>query len=115
MIFNTPLLPIGARIGERCLMHIISRRKLQNFWKVYPRAERPLDAWYKRARCAEWESLNDVKSIYPRADPYGSLVIFDIGGNKFRLIVAIHYNRRKIFVRHVLTHEEYTRGDWKKE
>lgn len=96
-------------------MHIISRKKLRNFWSQYPRARRPLDAWYRTTRHAVWDSFDDVKALFRHADRYKRFVIFDIGGNKFRVIAAIHYNRRKVYIRHILTHAEYTRGDWKNE
>lgn len=52
--------------------------------------------------------------MFPSADIVGKFTVFDIGGNKVRLIAAIHYNRGKLYIRHVLTHEEYDRGNWKK-
>jgi mRNA interferase HigB len=97
------------------LHHIISRKKLREFWGRHPRARRPLEVWYQIARHADWESFDDVKAEFPHADQYKRFVIFDVGGNKYRLIAVIHYNRRKVFVRHVLTHADYARGDWKNE
>lgn len=96
-------------------MHVISRRMLREFWKVHPRSKKPLDDWFKVARAADWASFDDVRLARADADVYRRFVIFDIGGNKYRLITAIHYNRRKVFVRAVLTHADYTRGDWKDE
>ena len=71
--------------------------------------------WYKAASKAAWQSFADVKATHPSADWYSPLVIFDIGGNKYRLVAAVHFNRGKVFVRNVLTHAEYARGDWKTE
>jgi mRNA interferase HigB len=96
-------------------MYVISRKKLREFWSEHARARRPLETWYRFARQAEWETFDDVKAVFPHADRYKRFVIFDIGGNKYRLVAVIHYNRRKVFVRHVLTHADYTRGDWKNE
>jgi mRNA interferase HigB len=93
-------------------MHVISRKKLREFWGEHHRARRPLEAWYQKAKSAEWEDFSEVKAMFPHADQYARFVIFDIGGNKYRLIAIIHYNRRKVFVRHVLTHVEYDTGDW---
>ena len=45
----------------------------------------------------------------------GNLYIFDLGGNKLRLIASIHFNRQKIYIRHILTHKEYDKGDWRNE
>ena len=92
-------------------MHVISLRALRDFWLEYPRATGPLRSWYKTTKKAEWENFAEVKAVYAAADQVGPYTIFDIGGNKWRLITAIHYNRKKVFVRHVFTHAQYDR--WK--
>ncbi len=94
-------------------MHVISKRRLREFWENHPRAEAPLRAWYQKARKAEWEEFTDVKEMFPQTDQYKQFVIFDIGGNKYRLIAEINSTQAKIFVRHVLTHSEYDREKWK--
>lgn len=94
-------------------MHVISKKRLREFWAVHPRAQQPLDAWFKKASKAEWDDFTDVRTMFPHADRYERFVIFDIGGNKYRLIAEINYVRGKVFVRHVLTHVEYARGRWK--
>jgi len=60
-----------------------------------------------------FESIEDVREALPHADKVGKLTVFNIGGNKVRLVAAIHYNRHKIYIRTVLTHTEYDKGDWK--
>jgi mRNA interferase HigB len=95
-------------------MRIISPKMLREFAAIHPDAQSPLDGWHRTARAADWQSFDDVKSAFgKRADRYKKFVIFDIGGNKYRLIAAIHYNRGVVYVRHVLTHAEYDRGKWK--
>ena len=64
---------------------------------------------------ATWRNFADVRTVFPSADQVGKFTVFDIGGNKFRLIAVIHFNRGKVFVRHVLTHQEYDRGQWKND
>ena len=96
-------------------MHILTKKPLERFWTLHPRSRKPLEAWYKRARKAHWKTFDEVCDDFPPSDRYGRFVIFDIGGNKYRLIVSVHYNRRKVYVRHVLTHADYTRGNWKNE
>jgi len=54
-----------------------------------------------------------LRHVFPPADQVGDLVVFNIGGNKYRLIASVHFNRQKVYVRRVLTHAEYDRGDWK--
>jgi mRNA interferase HigB len=56
----------------------------------------------------------DVRKTYPHADAVGEFTIFNIGGNKYRLATSIHYRTGKVYIRHVMTHAEYSRGDWKK-
>jgi len=94
-------------------MHVISRKALQQFWVLHPDAEGPLRAWYRIACKASWTKFADVRADCPAADQVGKFTVFDIGGNKYRLITVIHYNRGKVYVRHVLTHKDYDRGDWK--
>ena len=54
-----------------------------------------------------------LREVFPQADQVGEFAVFNIGGNKVRLIAAVHYNRSKIYIRHVLTHQEYDTGKWK--
>jgi mRNA interferase HigB len=96
-------------------MHIISKKKLREFWEKNPRAKAPLEAWYQVALAEEWESFTDVRSTFKTADQVGKFTVFNIGGNKYRLIAAIYFNRGKLFVRHVLTHAEYDEEKWKEE
>lgn len=94
-------------------MHVISRKKLKEFWKKHPQAESSLRAWYARAKKAKWEKFADVREDYNSADQVGKFVVFNIGGNKYRLVVVIHYNRGKVYIRHIMTHGEYDKDDWK--
>jgi mRNA interferase HigB len=106
-------------------MHIISRKKILDFCKDHADAATPLDAWYRAARRALWTKLNEVRAIYPHADSVGACVVFNIGGNKYRLITHIAYATReepgesqfkgKVFILHVLTHQEYDAEEWKKD
>ncbi len=99
-------------------MHIISRKKLLEAAREFPDAEGQLDAWYRTARSADWKSLVEVRKLYSHADgvKVGNLsyTVFNICGNRYRLIVEIFYRDRTILVRHVLTHSDYDREDWKK-
>lgn len=94
-------------------MHIISRKKLRAFWRRHREAEAALRAWHTTARNATWESLLDVRAMISSADQVGRFKVFDIA-RQYRLIAVIHWNRRKIYVRHILTHDEYVRGVWKR-
>lgn len=95
-------------------MRVISPKKLRAFSATRPDARSSLAAWLKLAKRASWQSFDDVKADFgKRADRVRQFVVFDIGGNKYRLIAEIDYSRWKVFVRHVLTHAEYDRGGWK--
>lgn len=96
-------------------MHVISKKKFREFWEEHPKAKMPLEAWYQIARHAEWENFSDVRATFNTVDRVGHFTVFDIGGNKYRLIAAIHFDRGKLFVRHVLTHAEYDTESWKSD
>ncbi len=96
-------------------MHVISKKKLREFWEEHPRSKAALEAWYQVAEHAEWESFAGVRKTFNTADQVGKFTVFDIGGNKYRLIAVIHFNRGKLYVRHVLTHANYDEGKWKNE
>jgi mRNA interferase HigB len=94
-------------------MNVISKKVLRAFWAIHPDARSPLLAWHAVVKHAEWETFADVRATYASADQVGRFTVFNVGGNKYRLIVVIHFNRAKVYVRHVLTHAEYDRGRWK--
>ncbi len=94
-------------------MHIITRKRLNEFAEKYPSAKSSLQHWYKLMKKRRFDSFNHLREIFPSADQVGKLTVFNISGNKARLIAAIHYNRQKVYIRSVLTHEEYNEGKWK--
>lgn len=69
--------------------------------------------WYAVISKTDFESFAGLKRAFCSVDKVGKFTVFDIGGNKFRLIAAIHYSRKKVYIRHVLTHAEYDRDKWK--
>ena len=94
-------------------MHIISRKRLNDFAALHPDAKSALAHWYQVVKKQRFESFVELRQIFPQADQVGKLTVFNIGGNKVRLIAAVHYNSKKIYIRSVLTHEEYNREKWK--
>lgn len=101
-------------------MRVISPKKLRLFWERQKTAERPLRMWLKVVESAEWKTFVDVRDTFRSADLVrvksgGSVVVFDIGGNKFRVISAVHYDAQRVFVLRVFTHAEYDRTNWKDE
>ena len=99
-------------------MRIIKRSMLAAYGERNPQAEFGLLHWHKLAKAGRWTSLQDVRATFPHADAVtvGSgrnVVVFNIAGNKYRLITAIHYNRQLVFTLMVLTHAEYSKERWK--
>ena len=94
-------------------MHVISKKKLESFWEQHPDSKKPLEAWFQIVRASRYQTFHALKRTFPKADKVGDRVVFDIGGNKYRLVAVIHFNRLKVYVRHVLTHQEYDQGGWK--
>ncbi len=92
---------------------MISRKTLMEAATRHAGLEAPLDTWYRSAKKAQWKSLTDVRKTYSHADLVGEYTVFNIKGNEYRLIVKIEYKFGLIFIREVLTHEEYSRGRWK--
>jgi mRNA interferase HigB len=95
-------------------MHVIAKPALIAFWRLHPDAQNPLQAWYRTIEGEVFADFNDLRTTFPSADYVDGQTVFNIGGNKYRLIVVIHYNRRKLYIRAVLTHAEYDRGTWKR-
>jgi mRNA interferase HigB len=94
-------------------MHLISRKRLNEFADQHPDTKSSLAHWYSLARRNDFANFAELRAMFPSADQVGKLTVFNIGGNKVRLIAAIHYNRRRVYVRAVLTHAEYDEQRWK--
>ena len=94
-------------------MHIITRKRLNEFAASHPNAKAGLEHWYRVMKPATISSFAELRTLFPNADRVGKLTVFNIGGNKARLIAATHYNRQKVYIRVVLTHDEYDQGKWK--
>ncbi|MGQ0600328.1 MAG: type II toxin-antitoxin system HigB family toxin [Anaerolineales bacterium] len=95
-------------------MHIVSRKALRLFWESHPESKAPLSRWFKIVRHTDFDNIDELRATFPSADKVGSLIVFNIGGNKYRLVASIHFNRAKGYIRHVLTHREYDKGVWKR-
>jgi mRNA interferase HigB len=94
-------------------MHVITRKRLNEFAEEHPETRTALANWYSAVKATNFSSLPELKSMFPTTDRVEKLTVFNVGGNKVRVIAAIHYNRKRIYIRAVLTHEEYDRGRWK--
>ena len=107
-------------------MHIITHRRIVAAQKAHPQCASALDQWYRLCKKAEWHNFAELQThlledekpgegqmLFPSTDKVGDVFVFDIGGNKLRLIAAIHFNTGRVFIRAVLTHKEYDQGGWK--
>ena len=95
-------------------MHVISKKALRKFWKRHPDSEIALNRWFEQIVKQEFYNFAELRTVFASADRVDSLIVFNIGGNKYRLIASIHFNRGKVYIRHILTHAEYDKGRWKK-
>lgn len=96
-------------------MHIITQKRINDAKLAYPEAATGLDYWYRIMRTERFRDFAELRRNFGSVDKVGKLFVFDIGGNKLRLIAAIHFNSGKVFIRHVLNHAEYDRNLWKKQ
>lgn len=96
-------------------MFVVGKEKLINFWKKHPQARVPINKWLQIVEETAYVNFSDLKKSFPKADYVKPYTIFDIGGNKYRLVVRIEYNRGKngvILVSEVMTHAKYDK--WNK-
>ena len=94
-------------------MNVISLRRIREFSLIHPDAGIALRAWYATAKRSNWDNFTAMKQVYPSADLVGRYTVFNIRGNKYRLITRVVYRSRTIFIVSILTHEEYDLGKWK--
>jgi len=91
-------------------MRIIAKRTLREFWRKHPDSEEQLKSWYSETSKMNWEKPNDIKQEYPKASIIGNnRVVFNISGNRYRLVVKVNYIRGWILIRFIGTHNEYDR------
>jgi mRNA interferase HigB len=100
-------------------MHVIARKAIVNAIKRHPDAANWLNRWWQNANRARWGSLNNVRVDYPSVDQEGNCLIFDVRGNRYRLICRVSFanewQRGTLLVKHFLTHAEYDGDFWKKD
>ena len=93
-------------------MNVIARPMLIKFWEKHPDSKISLSLWFTKVKQAKWKGINDLKRDYPTADYVGNnRVVFDIKGNRYRMIVLIFFDGQKAYIRFVGTHAEYSKID----
>ena len=88
-------------------MRIIKRGALIRFWERHPDARASLESWYRVVRTADWKTPAEMKKVYPSADLVGRRTVFNIAGNKYRIVVWINYPYRVVYIRFIGTHKQY--------
>lgn len=89
-------------------MHVITRKRLLEFGERYPHAVTPLDDWYRIMKATRFTGPKEVKAVFASASFLpNNVTVFNIGGNKFRLVVTMRYELGRVFIRHVLMHKDY--------
>jgi mRNA interferase HigB len=106
------MLPLVPNSGTRYigrLMQVIAKRTLRLFWEKHPQAETPLRVWHGMASAADWSGPADVKAAFGTTVDFvgDNRIIFDISGDKYRLIVHVAYRYRRVLIKFVGTHAEY--------
>lgn len=96
-------------------MHIISRKALRAYWEEHPVAEQVLDDWFRKMKQISPSNFAELRQIFPSADIFGKCIVFDVGGNNYRVITHINFRLKKVFIRYVLSHAEYDKDKWKND
>jgi mRNA interferase HigB len=110
---TTPVLRGGYRFGNLKAVRIISKAAITEFSKIHPDPLEPMLYWHSITKRAAWRHLADVRTDFPHADAVGTFTVFNISGNKYRLISVIKYQWQIVYIRHILTHADCDKGKWK--
>jgi len=94
-------------------VRVISHKAIVDFTKAHPGALAALDHWYRTTLRAVWKSLAEIRRTFPHADLVGRVVVFNVGGGKYRLIARVNHRTQRIFIRAILTHAEYDKRGWR--
>jgi len=95
-------------------MRVISKRPLREFWKLHPESRPMLEDWFRKVSQTKASSFPTLRQTFGSADYVDGFTIFDVGGNRYRIVAVIHYDKQRLYVRQVMTHAEYDRNAWRK-
>ncbi len=107
----------GSRYGNMDSgrdVHVISYKAIREFKAAHPDSGQALDFWYRVAAGCEWSSFGEVRQVFGSADWVRPHVVFNIAGNKYRLIAEINFRSQTLFIRQILSHQDYVEGKWKR-
>lgn len=99
-------------------MRVIKVKRIQDYMADHASAKRSLEDWLAKTLVAKWKDFNDLRSTFAKADQVKvasgkTVIVFNIGGNNFRMITAVHFNTGIVFVLRFMTHAEYSKDSWK--
>jgi len=94
-------------------MRIIAKRTLLEMAATHADSVGWIEEWYRTVNKSDWGNVVDVKADYPSADLVGDKIVFNVKGNRYRLIVGVNYETGIVYIKHLLTHAEYDKGKWK--
>lgn len=94
-------------------MHVITQSRIWEAKEKYPESASALDGWYRVIKKNQFSHFAELKKCFNSVDKVEQYFVFNIAGNKLRLIASIHFQRRKVYIRHILTHTEYDEDNWK--
>lgn len=104
------LFPIWEHVDVR----LVSARRIREFEDLHSDAAGPLAHWANVVKASSWQNPAQLRAAFGAVDFVGELTVFDIAGNKYRLIAYIHYRQQIVYIKHILTHKEYDKGAWKR-
>jgi mRNA interferase HigB len=96
-------------------MRIISEKRIRDFWAIHPDSREVLQTWILTLRSADWSKFSDVRETFNSADLYRKCVVFNVGGNNYRVIGMVEFKKHLIFIRFVLRHDDYDKDKWKSD
>lgn len=94
-------------------MRIFTKKRIREFYESVPEAKSPLDDWHQKLRKLKCLNLAQLRQTFPHADSVGKCTVFNVGGNKYRLITKINYAYQAVYIRDILLHSEYDKNKWK--
>lgn len=94
-------------------MHVITEKRIWEAIERWPRSSAALDSWYRLIKALKPRDFAALKAVFPALDKVSGFHVFDIGGDKIRLIALVHYPTHRLYIKNILDHTEYSKGKWK--